>query len=397
MASGRETARRRRRGALTALAALAAAAVVGGLAVGAGRDGSHGAAGGAPEPGTRTAFHVGADHGARPAAAARLPLPKAVGQTLVFAFDGTTAPEYVHRRMRRGEGAGVILFRINIAGRRELRRLTRGIQRSARGGALIVTDQEGGEIRNLRFAGPLAPQSATATVPAARSAAAAAARALRANGVNVNLAPVVDVQPPVGGGALPGRLYPGGPRQVARLGAASVRAHDRLGVGTAVKHYPGLGRATANTDFGSTTIGARRRAILADDLAPYRAAIVAGAPIVMSGHALYPAFDRRRIASQSRTLMTGVLRGRLGFEGVAMTDSIEARAVLDHSGVATAAVRSIAAGNDIVLMTGSGSWNLVYPRLLRRARRDPEFRARIREAAGRVLQLKRRLGLRARP
>jgi len=117
----------------------------------------------------------------------------------------------------------------------------------------------------------------------------------------------------------------------------------------------------------------------------------------MSGHALYPAYDPDRIASQSPVLMTDILRGQLGFEGVAMTDSIEAQAVLDRSDVATAAVRSIAAGNDIVLMTGSGSWNLVYPRLLRRARRDPDFRARIREAADRVAALKRRLGLRPRP
>lgn len=327
----------------------------------------------------------------------RLPLPVAVGQTLVFAFGGTTAPEYVHRRMRRGEGAGVILFRQNVASRGQLRRLTRSIQRSARGGALIMTDQEGGEIRNVAFSGPSAPQSATGTVPAARRAARQAARGLRDGGVNVNLAPVADVNPPRGGGALPGRLYPGGPARVAALTAASLRAHARFGVAATVKHYPGLGRATQNTDFGAATISASRGAILHDDLAPYRAAIAADAPLIMSSHALYPAFDRRRIASQSRALMTGILRDRLGFDGVAITDSIEARAVIARSDVATAAVRSLAAGNDIVLMTGDGSWNLVYPRLLREARRNPAFRARVHQAAARVAELKRRLGLRPRP
>jgi len=78
-----------------------------------------------------------------------------------------------------------------------------------------------------------------------------------------------------------------------------------------------------------------------------------------------------------------------------VTDSLEAQAVLDRSDVAEAAVRSVAAGNDLVLMTGSGSWNLVYPALLRRARADPEFEDRVREAAGRVTELKRRLGLEA--
>jgi beta-N-acetylhexosaminidase len=117
----------------------------------------------------------------------------------------------------------------------------------------------------------------------------------------------------------------------------------------------------------------------------------------MAGHALYPAFDADDIASQSHTLLTDVLRDQLGFRGVTITDSIEAQAVLDRSDVATAAIRSIAAGADIVLMTGSGSWNLVYPSLLRQARRSPAFRERVRESAARVLALKRRLGLRAPP
>ena len=85
----------------------------------------------------------------------------------------------------------------------------------------------------------------------------------------------------------------------------------------------------------------------------------------------------------------------MGFDGAVVTDSIEAQAVLDRSGVAQAAERSVEAGADLVLMTGSGSWNEVQPRLLRRARRDRAFRARVGEAAGRVLALKRRLGLAA--
>jgi beta-N-acetylhexosaminidase len=112
---------------------------------------------------------------------------------------------------------------------------------------------------------------------------------------------------------------------------------------------------------------------------------------VMLSHASYPALDDNRIASQSRPIATGLLRRKLGFDGVVVTDSLEAAAVLARSNVATAAERSIRAGADLILMTGSASWNDVFPRLLAVARRDKAFRARIRDAAARVLALKKEL------
>lgn len=138
-----------------------------------------------------------------------------------------------------------------------------------------------------------------------------------------------------------------------------------------------------------------RAALERSDLRPFRAASRADVPLVMASHALYPAYDRDRIASQSAVLLERVLRRELGFRGVVVTDSIEAEAVIARSNVALAAERAVEAGIDLVLMTGSGSWNEIYPRLLRRARGSADFRARVREAAGRVIALKRRLGLRA--
>jgi beta-N-acetylhexosaminidase len=365
---------------LLALLAIAALAGIAGVAVGADEDA---AVEREPALGSRSPAPV-------------LPLERAVGELLVMAFPETSPPDYIRRRLRNGEGTGVILFGANVVDPAQLRRLTRSIQRAAGGDALIATDQEGGEIRNVPFAGPVAAQSALESSGEASAAATEAARGLRRAGVNVNLAPVSDVNPPAGSGVLVDRIYPGSPAQVAALTTAALRAHARERVAATVKHFPGLGRATVNTDDGSATVGASRAELEADDLEPYRAAVAADAPLVMAGHALYPAFDRDHIASQSQTLLQDVLRDQLGFRGVVVTDSIEAQAVLDRSGVATAAVRSVAAGADIVLMTGSGSWNLVYPRLLRRARRSPAFRARVQQSAQRVLALKRRLGLEAR-
>jgi beta-N-acetylhexosaminidase len=142
-----------------------------------------------------------------------------------------------------------------------------------------------------------------------------------------------------------------------------------------------------NTDDGSATI----RTPVAADLVPFRAAVEEGVPLVMVSHASYPALDARNIASQSRAVVSGLLRRRLGYQGVIVTDSLEAAAVLARSSIADAAERSIRAGADLILMTGSASWNDVYPRLLSEARADPAFRKRIRESAARVLALKRAL------
>ena len=378
MAPARDPTPRRRLAALIAVAVVAAAA---GLVTGA-RDGKDRSAQeraqvpAAEEPGSPVGD---------------LPLEVQVGQLLLMSFEGTRPPEYVLRRLRRGEGAGVILFGRNATAPQQLRGLTASLQDAAGGGALVATDQEGGEIRSIAFAGPEASQASLTGVGAAAGPAREAASALDEAGVNVNLAPVADVAS-VPESVMGGRAYPGSADAVAEAVEAAVRAHEREGVAATVKHFPGLGAATANTDDVPVTVEAPR-AELDPALEPFRAAVEAGVPVVMASHALYPALDTERIASQSRAVLKGLLRLDLGFDGAVVTDSIEAEAVLARGGVADAAVRSVGAGADLVLMTGSGSWNLVYPALLERARRDPRFRDRVTGAAGRVLALKRRLGL----
>ena len=135
----------------------------------------------------------------------------------------------------------------------------------------------------------------------------------------------------------------------------------------------------------------RSRAVLERvDLPPFRAAVAAGVPLVMVGHARYPALDRARIASQSRPIIEGLLRGDLGFRGVVVTDSMEAQASLSTGSITTVSERAVRAGADLVLLTGRGSYRPVYERLLAVARRDPVFRERVRESAARVLALKAR-------
>ncbi|MBN1529142.1 MAG: glycoside hydrolase family 3 protein [Thermoleophilaceae bacterium] len=373
MRLARDRAARRRLAALTAAGAVA---LVAGIAAGAGDDGE-------PER-TREA--------ARPAPEASLPLRAQVGQLLVSSFDGTTVPAYLARRLRAGETAGVILFAKNGGDLADWRALTHSLQRAAGGSALVAVDQEGGEIRSLEFAGPGPGQPLQGEPAQVRALARAAGRELRRAGVNVDLAPVADVS--ADAAALAGRTFPGTAADVAERTRASVAGFRAGGVAATAKHFPGLGAAALNTDDGAVTIDVPRAVLTARELVPFEAAVDAHVPLVMLSHALYPALDPDRIASQSPAVATELLRERLGFHGVAVTDSMEAAAVLARSRVGAAAERSVAAGADLILMTGSASWNEVFARLLERARRSPAFRARVRESAARVLALKSVLGLR---
>jgi len=382
----------RRRLALLVLAA-SAAAVLGAIVGSCGRD----EGGGERAPGARApATDPGGREGARPKRAEavdRLTLSERVGQTIAFSYDGAPVPDYVRRILREGRGGGVILFRDNVVDAEQLRSATGTLQRAARGSALVMADQEGGDVRIVPFAPPESGQSGQSDPATARMAARATARELGRLGVNVNLAPVVDVA--ADGSALGGRTFPGDPGEVAAIAAASVRGYAGTGVAATVKHFPGFGAATENTDDAPVTIDRDRSTLERSDLEPFAAGVRAGTPLVMVSHALYPAIDPERIASQSRAVVEGLLRRRLRFRGVAITDSIEAEAVISRSDVATAALRSIRAGIDIVLSTGPGSYRDIYDAVLAESRRSPSFRGRVKDAAARVLALKRRMGLRA--
>lgn len=320
----------------------------------------------------------------------RLPLAERVGQTVVLSFDGPVVPRYVARALRAGEVSGVILFANNVTGPAQTRALTAALGRAAGGRALIMLDQEGGPVRMAPWLGPTAGEAASPRPPRSVEASARrAGRELRQAGITADLAPVADVARP--DSALSARAFPGGAAAVAAQTAAMVRGLDAAGVGATAKHYPGLGAAFGNTDEKPVTIGRTAKELGTVDLEPFRSAVAAGVPLVMVGHARYPALDPKAIASQSARIIDGVLRGRLGFGGVVITDSLEAGAV--PRPVGDAALRSLRAGADLLLTTGRGSFRPVSDRLLAQARESAPVRGRLDQAAGRILALKRRLGL----
>ncbi len=358
---------RRRRLALSA-AALAALAL--GVAVGGASNG-----GGAPGPATTTTTPS-----PKPPS-----LPRQVGDVLIIAFQGTTAPAYVLEALHDHRAAGVILFGRNAADAASVKRLTAQLQRAAGGDAIVCLDQEGGSVRTLAFEPSEVGQAGQHTPAAAAAAASATARALRSEGVNVVLGPVADVAAGTPGSFMRTRAYPGGPAAVAANVRAAVAAYAKAGIATTLKHFPGLGAATVNTDDGSAAVPLGRAKLLAS-LAPY----ATSTPLVMVSHARYPALDPDRIASQSPRIIGGLLRGQLHFKGVVITDSLEAQASLDASGgdVGRAAVRSLAAGADLLLATGRGSFLPIRRALLAAARRSPSLRARLTQSEARVNALR---------
>ena len=175
-----------------------------------------------------------------------LTLEQQVGQLIVLSFTGTTAPEYVLEALRQRRAAGVILFGGNIESPSQLQALTAEL-RDAGGRPIVATDQEGGSVRRIPWAPPVASEPQQAATGTAGLAARKAAAALRPLGITVALAPVADV-PSVPGAVIAGRAFSSDPAVTSRAVAAAVRGWRSGGIAATAKHFPGLGGPTSNTD-----------------------------------------------------------------------------------------------------------------------------------------------------
>jgi len=300
----------------------------------------------------------------------------------------------------------VILDGTTYAGRAEMAALTGQLQRLAPRhlGLLIATDQEGGLVQRLQGTGFTRIPSGVAQGTMAPATLRADARhwggQLHAAGVNVNLAPVLDVVPS-GFGANPpigdlDREYGHTPAAVTSHGIAVARGFLASGVAPTVKHFPGLGRVHGNTDYSSGVTDSTTRR---DDpyLAPFRRAIRAGVPFVMMSTAYYRHLDPANPAAFSRFVIETMLRGDLGFRGVVVSDDLANAQQMARWSYGQRAVNFIAAGGDLVLAVDPAALPAMYHAVLHRARHDLRFRAKVRAAALQVLQAKQRLGLLRQP
>jgi beta-N-acetylhexosaminidase len=407
--------RRRLTIALVAVVALAAAAA-GGI-VGAGEGGDDERDAPPPDrtgrPLDRTSFLariVPAPEEERPAArgpkvprsvadlARRLPLERKVAQLFLFGFRGTDLTAEIHRRLRRQDLGGIVIAGPNYTGDPKLLGQLGGeatviARQEGHVPPWVLAVQDGGEFNALRGLPPALAPADLASADEAAAQAVETARTLRALNVTGLLGPVVDVGFE-SGSALGARVYSDDPDEVSAYARAVVGAYRERRLFGAVKHFPGLGSADQSTELGPASVGLDLEQLRDRDLRPFRAAIAAGAPGVLLSHALYPVSDFTRPGSLTRALATDLLRGELGFQGVAITDDLADPAITSSYSVPDAAVQALEAGADLLFISGAaGDQQAAYAAVLGAVRSGDVPRRRLDEALLRALEAKEDYGL----
>ncbi|MBC7644098.1 MAG: hypothetical protein H7123_03155 [Thermoleophilia bacterium] len=345
--------------------------------------------------------------GANPEIEARFadqPIDQLIGQLITTKLDGQTLAPAELAALRSGKLGGVTLFGYNAASVKQLKRLTTSISVEGSHGSLlqaqpfVMADQEGGSTRAIALLPPAVSQPVMGrrSDPGATEAqAAAAALAMRAAGVNVNLAPVADVD---SGPAhvMRDRVFANDPTNAATQVSAAVRGFQAgHHIAATAKHFPGLGAATKNTDMGVSRVHLSRAELLTD-AAPFQAAIDAKVDFIMTSHAIYDGLDSTVPATLDPAIATELLRADMGFMGVVISDSMNATGLREggRTTVPAACPRAIAAGVDELLLTGSLETARLCHRRVKAALADGTLtRVQVLTAVARVMALKQRLGL----
>ncbi|MFJ1971929.1 glycoside hydrolase family 3 protein [Streptomyces sp. NPDC087903] len=270
-------------------------------------------------------------------------------------FPGTTAPDWLLRRL--GEGlASVGLFGRNIASAEQLSALTAQL-RAEREDVLVAIDEEGGDVTRLEVrTGSSFPGNnalgAVDDVELTRDVAAELGRRLAACGVNLNWAPSADVNSNPANPVIGVRSFGADTGLAARHTAAYVTGLQSAGVAACTKHFPGHGDTAVDSHHALPRIDAQGEVLGERELVPFRAAIAAGTRAVMSAHILVPALDPDRPATLSRRILTDLLRGELGYDGLIVTDGMEMRAIAGTYGIERGSVLAVAAGADAICVGG---------------------------------------------
>ena len=329
-------------------------------------------------------------------------LEEQVGQVLTAGFHQTTPSQEIIDLNQNQDVGNIILFKRNIQTAQQVRQLTQSLQMIAKEAGhryplLIMIDQENGMVRRLGQSTTIFPGNmalgAIGSEQIAYDIALATGRELKALGINMNLAPVVDVNNNPANPVIGVRSFGEDPYLVARLGAAMVKGYRAAGIITSLKHFPGHGDTAVDSHLALPIIPYTMERLEAIELVPFKSAIEAGADSEMIAHLNLPSLMQGEAlpATVSPVVITELLREKLGFDGLIISDCMEMQALSDTVGTVQGTVSALRAGIDLVLVSHH------YPRqrdsieAVQAAVRDGALSAdRVRQAAERVLQLKAR-------
>ena len=319
----------------------------------------------------------------------------AAGDCLILGFEGTELSPALGEMLRRIQPAGVILFARNIVNGPQTYQLLKACQGCVEDRLFTCVDLEGGRVdrfRNLTGPAPAAAEVfATGNRKLFRRHGELIGRICRALGFNVDFAPVLDLAFAASRKVMSSRAFSTNPQEVilyAREFLAGLRSAKVIGAG---KHFPGLGEANLDSHFELAVIEKSLPKLWAEDLVPYRE-MSRDLPMVLVNHANYPQVTRDRLpASLSKKWITDILRRKIGYRGLIVSDDLEMQGVLKAAPIGEAAVEFIGAGGDLALVCHQQkNVEESFASLVRESKRSAAFRRRVRESAQRIAAFKKK-------
>jgi beta-N-acetylhexosaminidase len=333
-----------------------------------------------------------------------LTLEQKIGQMLWFGWQAPTPEEALtvsaHARalLEELQVGGVILMGRNVRDARQAAGLTTALQQGSARPLFVGIDQEGGAVVRMPLPGLTFPGNmalgALGDTATTTDVCAAIGQQLSAMGFNVDFAPVLDVNNNPANPIIGVRSFGEDPARVAELGVAALRGFEQARVIACGKHFPGHGDTEVDSHLDLPIQSAPRQRLDAVELAPFRAAVAAGAPMVMSAHIRFTALDDRWPATLSRAVLTDLLRNEMGFPGVIVTDCLEMDGIARHFGIEEAALAAVEAGADCLLACHTlDTQRRIHRALLEAVRGGRISEVRIEASVERILRLKSEYGL----
>ncbi len=327
-----------------------------------------------------------------------------IGQMLMFGWAGADEADnygycdHARTLVEKLKIGGLCLFGRNISTPEQVAEMINEMQVHSDTPLLMSVDQEGGMVSRFKppfavFPGNMA-LGATGSAVYARLAAEATGRQLAAMGVNMNLAPSVDVNINPDNPIIGVRSFGESPQMVAELGAAAVQGYQAAGVLSCAKHFPGHGDTSTDSHHALPMIPYDRERLDTVELVPFRAAVDAGVDAIMTTHIIFPALDKDHPATLSETILKGLLRDEMAYDGIVTTDCLEMKAIADNFGVERAAVLAVMAGADILLSSHTLSFQLeLHEAMIKAVERGDIPEARIDQSVDRIMAAKERFDL----